>query len=177
MSHLEYWSVGFGMAYGIGPGVSLLVGVTWDRFGVEITDPRQGSVPFANQTLRASAQLKTRILYFGLQMVQPNYNASIIYSPFAYGSGNIGIRSNQRAPVDLLWTLRQPGQFLAFAAEYNLPLPPPMVVSLAFDAAWANLKGVSDLEFSTPTVSRDRDVTAGVYKYVIGGGVKVAIIF
>jgi hypothetical protein len=177
MSHLEYWSVGFGLAYGIGQGVSLLGGLTWDRTGVEITDPRRGSVPLANQTLRASAQLKTWIPYFVLQMVQPHYNASILYSPFAYGSGDIAIRSNQTRPVELLWTLRQPGQFLAFAWEYNLPLPPPMVVSLSLDAAWAKLEGASDLEFSTRTLSRDRDVTAGVYKYVLGGGLKVAVIF
>jgi hypothetical protein len=177
VSNFEYWNLSCGVAYGIGGGGSLVLGSSWDRTALSLSDPRIGSVALANQTIKGEVQLKHWIPYIGLQLVQKHYNALLLYSPLAYGTGTISLRSNQTAPHQLEWRLRQLGYFLAFAAQYNLPVPPPMTASLAFNAGLINVKGDSTLEYDSPTFRGTRDVTAQTTNYAIGGALSLALVF
>ncbi len=131
----------------------------------------------ANQTLRANVLLQGTIPYVGLQIVQPNYNAAILYSPLVYVTATFSFRSTQSAPAQLQWDLRMPGRFLGFAAQYGLPLPPPMTANVWFTAQWINVKGNSDVQFTRPGLDRGQNVTGAVNLYLTGVGLSAGLVF
>jgi hypothetical protein len=177
VSNLECWEVGFGGAYAIGSWAGIMAGCTWLHAGLELSDPRRGSTPVANQTLRANVLLQGTIPYVGLQTVQPNYNAAILYSPLVYVTATFSFRSNPSAPAQLQWDLRMPGRFVGFAAQYSLPLPPPMMANVWFTAQWINVKGNSDVEFTSPGLDGGQNVAGAVNLYLTGVGLSAGLVF
>ncbi len=179
-SNFQFWTVQGGAGYTIGGGFSIVGGFMWSHMEVEFVDPRNASGPLANQTVRGDVLLKTGVPYLGVQIMQQgSYRGAILYSPVAWSNGAMAFRSSQQTLVDLRYSLNQPGKFLAFSGEYYLPFKPPVMSSIWFIASLCDIKGSSDLEFTTagPAVFRTKDVTITNTQYAIGGGVTFGLIF
>jgi hypothetical protein len=102
-----------------------------------------------------------------------------MYSPVAWSQGELDFRSSQQTLADLNYSLSQPGQFWAVSLEYYFPFPPPVMLSMWFNGSLVNIRGNSDLEFTTagPAVFRTRDVFITNTQYLLGGGVTFGLAF
>ncbi len=179
-SNFQFWTIQGGAGYAIGGGFSIVGGIMWSHMEVAYIDPRNGAGPLPNQTIRADVLLKTGVPYLGVQIMQQgSYRGAILYSPVAWSNGAMDFRSSQQTLVDLRYSLNQPGKFLAINGEYYLPFPSPVMSSIWFAASLIDIKGNSDLEFTTagPSTFRTKDVTITTTQYAIGGGVTLGLIF
>jgi hypothetical protein len=158
-SNFEVWLIQLGAAYSLMPGFSIIGGLYWDHTSLEIADPRQEAVPIENQTLRGDIQAKTWFPFIGVQVTDPRFVASLIYSPVAVTNMKTALRSSQNRLVDLRYSWNKPGQFLGFTAQYNLPFPPPVAANLWVQGTWMHVEGTVALEFesSDPVISRERE--------------------
>jgi hypothetical protein len=179
-TNLEVWYWQAGLGYGFGRGFSVIGGFYLDHLSVELEDPRQGSTPLANQTLRGDLIAKTYVPYLGLQLMQPSYVAIISYSPLAVADVKLSLRNSQTSLQDLRYTWNQPGDFLTFFAQYNAS-PPPVMVSLYFLATYLNIRGPGKLEFESvggaAPVSQSKGSSAHMGKYSLGAGITVGTMF
>ena len=179
-SNFQFWTIQGGVGYAIGSGYSILGGIMWSHMAVEFSDPRNAAGPLANQTIRGDVLLKTGVPFIGIQILQQgSYRGAILYSPIAWSSGAMDFRSSQQTLVDLNYSLNQPGKFLAFSGEYYFLFKPPVVCSMWFNASLVNIKGTSELEFTSagPAASRSNDVVITNTQYSIGGGFTFALAF
>ena len=177
---VEYWFVQVGTSYAIGGGWSVLSGYFWDHFGMAAVDPRIGSIPFPNQTLRADFLTKTTVPFLGLGLtdLKLKFKASIIYSPYAQSRCLMATRSSQGATSQLLYTFNKPGQFLAANAEYDSSLGEAFYLSFWGAASWVSIKGGGNFEFTSGVVNAGRSESgASLTKYSIGGGIGFGMIF
>jgi hypothetical protein len=183
-SHFEFWTAQLGASFSFSKDFSILGGYLWSHTAAEFTDPRVGSVPIANQTLRGDMLMNLGVPYIGIQVMQQGYyRGALLYSPLARSSGALSLQAQAITPppalVDLRYSLSQPGTFLAINAEYYLPIPPPVILSLWFAGTYVNIKGSSDLEFTTagPALSITRDVTITNTQYGLAGGGSFGLVF
>ncbi len=177
---VEYRFVQAGASYAIGGGWSLLAGYFWDHFGMAAVDPRIGSIPFPNQTLRADFLTKTAVPFLGLGLtdLKLRFKASVIYSPFAQSKCLIANRSSQGATSQLLYTFKKPGQFLAVNGEYDSALGESLYLSFWGAASWVSIKGNGSFEFTSGLVNAARTESgASLSKYSIGGGIGLGMTF
>ncbi len=179
-SNFQFWVVQGGAAYEMRKGYSLLAGFMWNQMEVQFGNTRSAAGPSPNQTLYADVLLNVGAPFFGLQVSQEGtFMASVIYSPFAWSTGNMDFRSWQTVVSDLHYTMNQPGTFLAATGQYYFPVPLPAMFSMWFTGSLVNLKGSSDLEFTTagPATYRAKDVTISNTQYVVGGGLTLGLVF
>lgn len=177
-TNLNYWTAQCGVGYTIGCGASLLAGFAWSHTGAQFTDPRVGSVPLANQTLRGDVSMNIGVPFFGLQILQDGYyRGALMYSPWAASSGALSLVTTSPNMVDLRYTLNQPGTFLGVTGEYYILTKAPVSFSAWVIGTALNIRGGSTLEFTTlgPAVTRDVDITNS--QYIIAGGFTLGLLF
>ena len=94
-------------------------------------------------------------------MQQGYYRAALLYSPVAWSQGALDFRSSQQTLADLSYSLNQPGQFCGSDCRILFYVRPSGELSMWFNGSLVNIRGTSDLEFTTagPAVFRTRDVT------------------
>jgi hypothetical protein len=179
-SNFQFWTVQAGAGYTIWGDYSILAGFMWSHMTVAFENPRTASGPIANQTITGDVLMKIGVPFIGVQVMQQGYyRAALLYSPLAWSQGELDFRSSQATLADLNYSLSQPGSFWAVSAEYYLKVPPPVILSMWFNGSMVNIKGSSDLEFTTagPAVFRTRDVTITNTQYLLGGGFTFGLIF
>jgi hypothetical protein len=179
-SNFEFWTVQGGAAYEFRGGYSILAGFMWSHMEVEFGPPSSDLGPSPNQTVSADMLIKIGVPFIGIQAMQPGYyRAALLYSPLAWSQGALDFRSSQRTLSDVRYSMNQPGQFLAVIAEYFFPMKPPATLSAWFNGSLINIRGSSDLEFTTagPAVFRTKDVLVTNTQTSIGGGMTLGIVF
>ena len=177
-SHFEFWSAQCGVAYTIWGDYSLLAGYAWSHTAAEFTDPRVGSVPLANQTLRGDVSMNVGVPFIGVQVLQKGYyRAALMYSPLATSSGALSLQTFTPDLADVRYSLNQPGTFVALNAEYYFLFKPPVILSCWFAGTYVNIRGTSDLNFTTAGPTAVRDVTITNTQYGLAGGVSFGVAF
>ncbi len=179
-SNFQFWAVQGGAGYEFKKGYSILGGFMWSQMEVEFENPRTASGPLQNQTIQGDVLLKVGVPFLGIQYMQQGYyRAALLYSPFAWSQGALDFRSSQLTLADLNYSLNQPGQFLAVSAEYYLKFAPPVILSMWFNGSLVNIRGSSDLEFTTagPATFRTKDVLITNTQYLLGGGITFGLVF
>jgi|GEM_PF-578998 len=180
--NVEYWFIQVGASFGICGGWSLLAGYFWDHFAMEAVDPKIGSIPFIDQTLKADFLTKTSTPFIGLQLNQTDYRyrASIIYSPVALCRVLMATRSTLVGETELLYSFDKPGQFVAVNAEYDTYLSQMLFLSLWATGSWMKVTGDGELEYRStrPAASATRNTSdVSVTKYSVGGGFGLGVLF
>ncbi len=179
-SNFQFWTVQTGAGYEFKKGYSILGGFMWSQMEVEFENPRTASGPLQNQTIQGDALLKIGVPFLGIQVMQQGYyRAALLYSPLAWSQGTLAFSSSQQILANLSYSLNQPGQFWAVSAEYYFPFPPPVMLSMWFNGSLVNIRGSSDLEFTTagPAIFRTKDVLITNTQYLMGGGITFGLVF
>jgi hypothetical protein len=177
-SRLQFWTAQCGVGYTVCGGMSVLVGYIWSHTGADFDDPSEGSVPLLNQTLRGDVLLDIGIPFIGVQVLQEgHFRGAFTYSPLATSSGALSLQSSSPQLADLRYTLKQPGYFLGITTEYFFVSKPPVSFSGWFTGSYVNIRGTSDLEFTTagPSVTREVDMTNT--QYTLGAGLTLGLVF
>ncbi len=179
-SNFQFWAVQGGAGYEFKKGYSILGGFMWSQMEVEFENPRTASGPLQNQTIQGDVLLKIGVPFLGIQYMQQGYyRAALLYSPLAWSQGTLAFTSSQQTLADLNYSLSQPGQFWAVSLEYYFPFKPPVMLSMWFNGSLVNIRGTSDLEFTTagPSVFRTKDVLITNTQYLMGGGITFGLAF
>ncbi|MFC1834603.1 hypothetical protein ACFL2Q_07705 [Thermodesulfobacteriota bacterium] len=171
---VESWFVQTGI--GLGP---VLLGLYWDHLAFALGDPRNQNGPIANQTLRGDILSKTFAPFIGLALPAGGAMLTVTYSPWAYSNTALALMSSQNRLSELRYTWNKPGDLINATFQYNTPVSSSTSFGLWGNYSWMRMRGEAGLEFenTAPTVSRSREVTATMTKYVIGGGVTLGINF
>ena len=177
-SNLNFWTAQCGAGYTIAGDLSVLAGYIWTHSAATYTDPRVGSVPLPNQTLKGDVSMNIGVPFFGLQILQKDYyRAAFMYSPWATSSGTLSLLTTSPEQADLSYSLNQPGNFFSVNAEYYCVFQPPLIMSCWFLGSYVNIQGSSDLEFTAPVVAASRDVNITNTQYGLAGGVTFGLVF
>lgn len=173
-SKVEAWYIQSGI--GLGP---ILGGLYWDHFTVDVGEPRRGSVPLANQTLRGYVVSKTFAPYIGLAVPAQGVLATVIYSPLAWSNTTLALRTSAATLAELQYKWKKPGNLLSASIEYSKTLFGSTCLGLWGNYTWMKVRGNAELEFerAAPFLVREKDVTATMTKYVLQGGVSLGINF
>lgn len=173
---VESWFIQTGI--GLGP---VLLGLYWDHFAFAFGDARNVSGPNQpNPTLRGDILTKTFSPFFGVVIPSGGAMLTVTYSPLAYSNTALSLTSSQDVLTQLRYTWNKPGQLLNAVLQYNTPVSSSFSFGLWGNYSWMKMRGEAQLEFQNtpiPLVSRSRDVTATMTKYVVGGGVTLAVNF
>lgn len=177
-TNFECWTIQCGLSVGIGAGYSVLAGSLWQQTTMEYDDLRMNGVA-RNPTARQDFMLNNWAPYIGFQFLQPgNYRALVIYSPLLTSSGAINSRTTTPVLSNLSYNLNQPGYLVSVTGEYFFPIQPPASFSLWFTGATSIIRGSSDIEFTTPTISRSGNhSTLSINQYTLSGGVTLGLVF
>jgi hypothetical protein len=170
-----------GMWYAQG-GVSLgpiLLGLYGDHFGIEVGEPRIGSVPSANQTLRGDVITTTLAPYIGFAIPASNGLLTVIYSPLASSATTLVLRTSQSDLAQAQYKWNKPGNFLSCSFQYNATPIDDFSFGLWSNYTYMDVHGNAQLDFqnSTTGVSRQKEVTATMTKYILQGGVMLGMTF
>jgi hypothetical protein len=157
----------------------ILGGVYYNYFTINFGEPRQGSVPLANQTLGGVILSKTLVPYVGIAIPAYGALATILYSPLAWCDTTYDLRSSARLATQLQYKWKKPGNFISTTLQYNTPVSGPFSFGLWVNYTWLNMRGNAELEFvnASPFLSRQKEVTATLTQYVMQGGVTLGITF
>jgi hypothetical protein len=172
---VESWFIQTGI--GLGP---VLFGLYWDHFAFALGDPRNQDGPLANQTLRGDILTKTFAPFVGISLPAGGATLSVTYSPLAYSSTALVLTTSQNSLSELRYTWKKPGNLFNVMLQYNTPLSSSTSFGLWGNYSWMMMRNEAELEFQNtpiPLVSRSKDVTATMTKYVVGGGVTLGINF
>ena len=172
---VESWFVQTGI--GLGP---VLLGLYWDHFAFTIGDPRDQDGPIANQTLRGDILTKTFAPFIGLALPAGGAMLTVTYSPLAYSNTALALMNSQSNVSELRYTWKKPGDLLNAMLQYNTPVSSSTSFGLWCNYSWMSMRQNAELEFENtplPIISRTREVTATMTKYVTGGGVTLGINF
>ncbi len=172
---VESWFVQTGI--GLGP---VLFGLYWDHFAFRLGDPRNLDGPLPNQTLRGDMLTKTFCPFIGLALPAGGAMLTVTYSPLAYSDTALALINSRNNLSELRYTWKKPGNLFNAMLQYNTPLSSSASVGLWGNGSWMSIRNEAELEFQNtpvPPVSRTRDVTATMTKYVVGGGVTLGINF
>jgi len=177
-SNLNFWTAQCGAGYTIAGDLSVLAGYIWTHSAATYTDPRVGSVPLPNQTLKGDVSMNIGVPFFGLQILQKGYyRAAFMYSPWATSSGTLSLNTTSSEQANLSYSLKQPGNFFAVNAEYYFVFQPPVILSCWFLGTYVNIQGSSDLQFTAPVIAAYRDVNITNTQYGLAGGATFALVF
>jgi hypothetical protein len=172
---VEAWFIQTGI--GLGP---VLLGLYWDHFTFALGDPRNPDGPIANQTLRGDILTKTFAPFIGLSFPAGGATLTVTYSPLAYSNTALALLNSQNNVSQLRYTWKKPGDMLNATLQYNMPFSTSTSFGLWCNGTWMRMRQGAELEFQNsplPSISRSRDVTATLTKYVIGGGVTLGLNF
>jgi hypothetical protein len=173
-SNAQSWFAQSGL--GLGP---VLLGAYWGNFELIVADPRQGSVPLANQSLRGDVITSTVAPYIGLALPVSCALATVIYSPLAYSDTTMVLRTSQADLGQLQYKWNRPGDFVSATVQFN-PAPIGAVnFGLWANYTWMRVIGDANLEFQDATIglTRQKTVTASVTQFVTQGGLTLGINF
>jgi len=179
-TNFHFWAAQVGAAYTFKKTYSILGGFLWNQTEFQLADPRQGSVPLANQTLAGDVFMQIWVPFLGIQVMEEGkYRGALLFSPLAWSSGRLQLETTAPQLSNLSYTLNQPGNFVAFTAEYYLLFKPPVTFSAWVNGSLASIRGTSDLEFTTaaPATSSSKGVTITNTQYLIGGGITLGLVF
>lgn len=174
-TRVESWFIQTGV--GLGP---VLLGLYWDHFAFTLGDPRNQDGPIANQTLRGDILTRTFSPFLGLALPLNCAMVTVTYSPLAYSNTALSLTTSQNTMAQLRYTWKKPGQLLNAMLQYNVPLSSAVSFGLWGNYSWMKMRDKAELEFENapiPLVSRSRDVTATMTKYIVGGGVMLGLNF
>lgn len=174
-SKVESWFIQTGI--GLGP---VLLGLYWDHFAFALGDPRNQDGPISNQTLRGDILTKTFAPFIGFALPASGATLTVTYSPLAYSNTALSLSSSQSNISQLRYTWKKPGDLVNASVQYNKPLSSSTSFGIWGNYSWMRMRQTAELEFEkspAPIISRTRDVTASMTKYVIGGGVTLGINF
>jgi hypothetical protein len=173
-SNLESWFAQTGI--GLRP---FLVGLYWNQFSFELTEPRSRRGPIENQTLRGDFIAKTFPPFVGFAIPASGATFTLLYSPLAYSDTDLALRSSRDTSAELRYSWNKPGDLLIALLQYNTPLTSAISTGLWVNGSWLSLRGNGQLEFQniSPPISRNKDVTITMTQYVLGGGVTLGITF
>lgn len=173
-SNLNMWYAQGGVS--LGP---ILLGVYGSHFGVEVADPRVGSVPLSNQTLRGDIISTTMAPYIGFAVPASTALLTVIYSPLAMSKTTLALRTSDSNLAQAQYKWNKPGNFLSCNFQYNMPPIRGSSLGVWLNYAYQDIRGNAQLDFqdSTAGVTRQRDVTATMTQYVIQGGLTWGITF
>jgi hypothetical protein len=172
---VESWFIQTGI--GLGP---VLVGLYWDHFAFALGDPRNVSGPNQpNQTLRGDMLTKTFCPFIGLALPAGGATLTVTYSPLAYSNTALALINSQDSLSELRYTWKKPGDLLNAMLQYSTPVSSSTSFGLWCNYSWMKMRQEAELEFQNtlPLVSRTRDVTATMTKYVTGGGITLGVNF
>ncbi len=172
---VESWFIQTGI--GLGP---VLFGLYWDHFAFALSDPRSQAGPIANQTLRGDFLTRTFCPFIGLALPVSQAMLTVTYSPFAYSNTALALINSQNNQSEVRYTWKKPGDLLNAMLQYNTPLSSTISFGLWCNYSWLRMRGAAELEFENapnPPISRTRDVTTTMTKYLYGGGVMLGINF
>ncbi len=174
-SKLETWFVQTGV--GVGP---VLLGLYWDKFTIGVGDPRDSSGPLPNQTLRGDFVTTTFCPFIGFAMPVSNALISINYSPLAWANTTLALRSSNNGESELQYKWNKPGNLLSTSLQYNQDLTKNSSVGLWATYMWMDQRGTAGLSFEhngIARITRNKDVTATMTKYMLQGGLTLTITF
>ncbi|AFM25190.1 hypothetical protein [Desulfomonile tiedjei] len=174
-TNVESWFIQTGI--GLGP---VLFGLYWDHFAFVLGEPRNQNGPIANQTLRGDILTRTFAPFIGLTLPVSGAMLTVTYSPFAYSNTALALMNSQNNLSELRYTWKKPGDLLNASLQYNTPIASTYQFGIWCNYSWMRLRRNAELEFQNtpaPAISRTRDVTATMTKYILGGGVNVGINF
>lgn len=179
---VQYWYMQAGASFSLWCGWSFLAGYFWDQFGMVADDPRIGSMPLSNQTIRADSLTKTWVPFVGLQFNEPklNYRFSVLYSPLARCQIIVAIRNSQSGVSQLQYTFNKPGQYAVFSGEYDWSLNKTTYLSLWATGLWLRATGSGDMTFESPSrgiFAGKEESDASISKYSIAGGLGLGVAF
>lgn len=172
--NLESWYVQTGIGFR-----NVLLGLYWSHFGFEYGEPRIGSVPLANQSLGGDILSKTFAPFVGISIPASGGVLTLQYSPLAYSNTSFDLRSSQATSNDLRYTWKKPGNLFIAVFQYNQSINATTSFGLWCNYSWFNMRGTAELSFENtiPPISRNKDVTATVTQYMVGGGATLGIAF
>lgn len=174
-TEVESWFVQTGI--GLGP---VLLGVYWDHFAFALGDPRGPNGPIANQTLRGDILTKTFCPFIGLGLPADGAMLTVIYSPLAYSNTALSLINSQNNLSELRYTWNKPGVLLNAMLQYSTPVSSSTSFGVWCNYGCMRMRQDAQLEFQNtpnPLISRTREVTATMTKYVIGGGAMLGVNF
>ena len=175
-TNVDSWFIQTGI--GLGP---VLLGLYWDHFAFRIGDPRNESGPNQpNQTLRGDILTKTFCPFLGLALPAGGAILKVTYSPLAYSNTALSLTNSLNTLTQIRYTWQKPGNLVNAMLQYNAPLSSSSSFGLWGNYSWMRMCNEAELEFQNtpaPLVSRSKDVTATMTKYVVGGGVTLGINF
>jgi hypothetical protein len=174
-SGLKTWFAQTGV--GLGP---ILFGLYWDKFTIKVGDPRTAAGPLPNQTLRGDFVTTTFCPYVGFALPVSQAMLTVMYSPLAWANTTLALRSSNNGETDLQYKWNKPGSFLSGMIQYNQDVSKSASFGVWTSYTWMNQEGSCALSFEhngTTPVSRDRDITAMMTKYVLQGGLTLGINF
>ncbi len=172
---VESWFIQTGV--GLGP---VLLGLYWDHFSFGLEDPRNQNGPIANQTIRGDMLTKTFSPFVGIALPVGRAMLTATYGPWAYSDTALSLINSQNNLSELRYTWKKPGDLLNFMTQYNTPVSSATSFGLWGNYSWMRMSQEAELEFRNtprPDVSRTRNVTATMTKYIIGGGVTLGVNF
>ncbi|MFH1113570.1 MAG: hypothetical protein V1792_06580, partial [Pseudomonadota bacterium] len=172
---VESWFIQGGL--GLGP---VLFGLYWDHLGFSLGDPRDQDGPIANQTLRADILTKTFAPFIGLVIPSGGAMLTVTYSPLAYSNTALTLVSSESNLSELRYTWNKPGNLLNGMLQYNTPVSSSTTFGLWCNYSWMWMRQGAHLTYENtpfPAVTRSRDVTATMTKYIVGGGISLGINF
>lgn len=173
-SQVSMWYAQGGLS--LGP---ILLGVYGDHFGLVVGDPRQGSVPLNNQTLRGDVISTTLAPFIGVAIPASGALLTVMYSPLAMSKTTMVLRTSLQDLTQLQYKWNKPGNFLSTSLQYNVAPVNSVSLGLWANYTWMDVRGDAELDFedSTRGFSRQKTVTATMTKYVIQGGLTAGITF
>jgi hypothetical protein len=173
-TNVESWSIQTGI--GLGPA---LVGFYWDHFAFQLVDPRNAAGPLPNQTLQGDFLTKTFAPFFGLALPAYGATLTVTYSPWAYSDTNLSLRSSLGRLTELRYSWNKPGDLINAMLQYNTPITSAVQFGIWANGSWMRMRQGANLEFtsSAPLISRSKQVTATMTKYLAGVGITLGVNF
>ncbi len=172
---VESWFIQTGI--GLGP---VLFGLYWDHFTFHLADPRNNDGPLPNQTLRGDMLTKTFAPFIGFALPVSSASITVTYSPLAYSDTALSLINSRRNLSEIRYTWKKPGDLVNALLQYNTPVTSTTTFGVWSNYSWMRMRGSAELEFEntrTPPINRNKDVTATMTKYVVGGGVTLGVNF
>jgi hypothetical protein len=163
-------------------GVSLgpvLLGLYGDHFGIEVGEPRIGSAPLANKTLRADVISTTLAPYIGFAVPASNGLLMVIYSPLAQSNTTLVLRTSSTNLAQLQYKWNKPGNLISCNFQYNIEPMKGASLGLWAGYLYMAIRGNAEVDYQNSTlgISRQKDVTATMTKDVIQGGLMMGLTF
>jgi hypothetical protein len=181
-TNTELWQVQLGASLTLSQNYSVILGGLWDRFQNLAVDPRIGSTPLPDQTLRGDFWQKTFAPFAGLQVRQNGFSGTLIYSPYASTRSIMAVRNSVIGLGELAYNFNKPGQLISFTGQYDVTRSQsPFSFQIWGNASWMAIRGAGDFTYTRTapvpiSLSRSR-IDAISAMYVLGGGVTLGFIF